>query len=95
MISLNWTGDYVDIKDENITELTDKITKFGVNIEAVMRNNINNLVVGHVLKVEPHPDSDHLNVCQVNIGDTEKEKFKRTGVYSGSNRSSGIPCPCI
>ena len=70
MISLNWTGDYVDIKDENITELTDKITKFGVNIEAVMRNNINNLVVGHVLKVEKHPDSDHLNVCQVNIGDT-------------------------
>ena len=70
MISLNWTGDYVDIKDENITELTDKITKFGVNIEAVMRNNINNLVVGHVLKVESHPDSDHLNICQVNIGDS-------------------------
>ena len=70
MISLNWTGDYVDIKDESISELTDKITKFGVNIEDIRCNNINNLVVGHVLKVEPHPDSDHLNVCQVNIGDT-------------------------
>ena len=69
MISLNWAGDYVDIKDESVSELTDKITKFGVNIEAVMRNNINNLVVGHVLKVEPHPDSDHLNVCQVDIGE--------------------------
>ena len=69
MISLNWTGDYVDIKDESVSELTDKITKFGVNIEAIIRNNINNLVVGHVLKVEPHPDSDHLNVCQVDIGE--------------------------
>ena len=68
MISLNWVSDYVDIKDEKIDELTDKITKFGVNIEAIIRNNINNLVVGHVLKVEKHPDSDHLNVCQVDIG---------------------------
>ena len=68
MISLNWVSDYVDIKDEKIDELTDKITKFGVNIEKVIKNNINNLVVGHVLKVEKHPDSDHLNVCQVDIG---------------------------
>lgn len=68
MISLNWVSDYVDIKDENIDELTDKITKFGVNIEKVIKNNINNLVVGQVLKVEKHPDSDHLNVCEVDIG---------------------------
>ena len=68
MISLNWVSDYVDIKEESVAELTDKITKFGVNIEAIIRNNINNLVVGHVIKVEKHPDSDHLNVCQVDIG---------------------------
>ena len=68
MISLNWVSDYVDIKEESVEELTDKITKFGVNIEAIIRNNINNLVVGHVIKVEKHPDSDHLNICQVDIG---------------------------
>ena len=44
MINLNWAGEYVDIKDENIDDLTDKITKFGVNIERVIKNNINNLV---------------------------------------------------
>ena len=33
MISLNWVGDYVDIENENISELTSKITNFGVNIE--------------------------------------------------------------
>ena len=68
MISLNWVGDYVDIKDEKIDELTDKITKFGVNIEAVISNKIDNLVVGEIKKVEAHPDSDHLNICQVDIG---------------------------
>ena len=61
MISLNWTGDYVDIANENISELTDKITKFGVNIEKVISNNIDNLVIGLIKKVEKHPDSDHLN----------------------------------
>ena len=69
MISLNWVSDYVDIKDENINELTDKITKFGVNIEKVMTKNIDKLVVGYVKKVESHPDSDHLNVCQVDLGE--------------------------
>ena len=68
MISLNWTGDYVDIKDENISELTDKITKFGVNIEKVISNNIDNLVVGQIKSVVKHPDSDHLNICMVDIG---------------------------
>ena len=68
MISLNWVGDYVDIKDEKIDELTDKITKFGVNIEAVISNKIDNLEVGEIKKVEAHPDSDHLNICQVDIG---------------------------
>ena len=68
MISLNWVGEYVDIKDEDIYELTDKITKFGVNIEQVISNKIDNLVIGEILKVEKHPDSDHLNICEVNIG---------------------------
>lgn len=68
MISLNWTKDYVDIENENITDLTDKITKFGVNIEQVITHSINNLVIGEIKKVDKHPDSDHLNVCMVDIG---------------------------
>ena len=68
MISLNWVSDYVDIKDEDIDSLTDKITKFGVNIESVKKNNINNLVIGEIKEVENHPDSNHLHVCKVDIG---------------------------
>ena len=68
MISLKWVNDYVDIENENINELTDKITKFGVNIEQVISNRIDNLVIGQIKEVKKHPDSDHLNVCQVDIG---------------------------
>ena len=68
MISLNWVKDYIDIKDEDLKELAVKITKAGVNVEKVITNHIDNLVIGEVLECTPHPDSDHLNVCQVNTG---------------------------
>jgi phenylalanyl-tRNA synthetase beta chain len=68
MISLNWVGDYIDIKDQDVHELATKITKAGINIEAVVTHHINGLVIGEVKHVEEHPDSDHLHVCSVDIG---------------------------
>ena len=73
MISLNWVGDYIDIKDQDVYELATKITKAGINIEGVITHNINGLVIGQVEAVEKHPDSDHLHICKVNIG---KEKLQ-------------------
>ena len=68
MISLNWVKDYIDLNGENLKELAVKITKAGVNVEKVVTNHIDHLVVGEVIACEMHPDSDHLHVCQVNIG---------------------------
>ena len=68
MISLNWVKDYVDIKDENLHDLAVKITKAGVNVEKVIDSHIDNLVIGKVLECNDHPDSDHLHVCQVDVG---------------------------
>ena len=69
MISLNWVGDYIDIKDQDVVELATKITKAGINVEKVLTHHINNLVIGEIKTVEEHPDSDHLHVCQVNTGE--------------------------
>ena len=71
MISMNWVSDYVDIKDEDLNLLADKITKAGVNVEHVISNNIDNLVIGKVVKCDKHPDSDHLHICMVDIGNDE------------------------
>ena len=71
MISLNWVGDYIDIKDQDVNELALKITKAGINIEGVYTHHIDNLVIGEIKKVENHPDSDHLHVCLVNIGNED------------------------
>ena len=73
MISLKWVNDYVDIKNEDVHELADKITKADINIEAVNTNHIDNLVVGEVLECIDHPDSDHLHVCKVNVGNETKQ----------------------
>ena len=71
MISLNWVGDYIDIKDQDVNELALKITKAGINIEAVITHHMDNLVIGEIKEVEEHPDSDHLHVCKVNVGEEE------------------------
>ncbi len=68
-ISTSWLNDYVDISDENLRELADKITNAGVNVETVEEYNTPNLVVGQILEIEDHPDSDHLHVCKVDVKD--------------------------
>ena len=71
MISMNWVKDYVDLEGIDLKELATKITKAGVNIEDVVSNHIDNLVIGEVVECNDHPDSDHLHVCKVNIGEEE------------------------
>ena len=68
MIDLEWVKDYIDIDDQDLKELAVKITKAGINIEKVITNHIDNLVIGEVTRCEEHPDSDHLHVCQVDVG---------------------------
>ena len=68
MISMNWVKDYIDLKDENLEELANKVTKAGINVEHVVKTNIDNLVIGEVKTCEEHPDSDHLHVCMVDVG---------------------------
>ena len=71
MISLEWVKDYVDIKDEDLHKLAEKITKAGVNIEKIIDKRIDNLVIGQVLSVKKLKDSDHLNICLVDVGERQ------------------------
>ena len=68
MISLNWVKDYVDLDNIDLKDLATQITKAGVNVEKVISNHIDNLVVGQVLSCINHPDSDHLHICNVDVG---------------------------
>ena len=75
MINLEWVKDYIDISDQDLEALAVKITESGINIEKVITNKIDNLVIGKVVSCIDHPDSDHLHLCQVDIGKEELQQI--------------------
>lgn len=73
LVSLNWLANYVDLSGENPSELAEKITRSGIEVDAleVRSQDMKNIVVGHVVSKEKHPEADKLNICQVNVGADE------------------------
>ncbi|MDI7740525.1 phenylalanine--tRNA ligase subunit beta [Lysinibacillus fusiformis] len=71
LVSLNWLKQYVDIDGLAPEELAEKITRSGIEVDAVIDRSggMTNVVVGHVVSKEKHPDADKLNVCQVQVGE--------------------------
>lgn len=69
-LSLNFVKDYIDLDDNvNVHDLAEKMTKAGNEYdEAEKLINATNLIIGEIKECEPHPDSDHLHLCKVDIG---------------------------
>ena len=67
-LSINFVKDYIDI-DADVNKLAEDMTNVGNEYDSAEKLiNATNLVVGEVLECEMHPDSDHLHVCKVNVG---------------------------
>ena len=67
-LSTNFVKDYVDI-DVDLQTLAEDMTNVGNEYDLCEKLiNATNLVVGEVLECEMHPDSDHLHVCKVDVG---------------------------
>ncbi|WP_163194423.1 phenylalanine--tRNA ligase subunit beta [Clostridium thermarum] len=71
-VPVKWLKDYVDI-DIDAKELGDRLTLSGSKVEEVITtgDEIQNVVTGKIVKIEPHPDAEKLVVCQVDIGEAE------------------------
>ena len=71
-ISYKWLKEYVDF-DLTAQEVADALTSEGLEVDGVeevqaIKGGLEGLVVGHVLSCEPHPNSDHMHICQVDLG---------------------------
>lgn len=68
-LSMKWLADYVKA-DVPIKEYCQALTMSGSKVEGYETEGreISNVVVGKLLSVEPHENSDHLVVCQVDVG---------------------------
>lgn len=72
-LPMSWLSDYTDISGVTPKEYSDKMTMSGSKVEGVenLGKDIDNVVVGKVLECDMHPDSDHLHVCMVDVGEGE------------------------
>ena len=73
-IPVSWLNEYVDVSDLSPKALSDKLTFSGVEVEGIETSGPaldEHFVVGEVLTCEPHPDSDHMHVCTVSVGNGE------------------------
>lgn len=71
-VSIQWLKDYIDF-DETPEQLADLLTMAGIPVENVVRadEGLEKVVTGKLMEVEPHPDSDHLQICKVDVGEKE------------------------
>lgn len=73
LISYNFLADYVDLSGISLTELCDKLTQAGIEVEAVTPLNVipDGVVVAEIRKRDKHPNADKLSVCTVFDGEKE------------------------
>ena len=74
-ISYKWLKEYVDF-DLGADQVAEALTSIGLEVGSVeevqaIKGGLQGLVVAEVLTCEPHPNSDHMHVCSVNIGAEE------------------------
>lgn len=71
-LSMKWLKEFVDI-DIKPRDFSEAMTISGSKVEGyeIEGSEISNVVVGKILSIVPHQDSDHLVICQVDIGESE------------------------
>ena len=78
-ISYNWLKEYVDF-DMTADEVAEALTSEGLEVGSVeevqtIQGGLQGLVIGEILTCIPHPNSDHMHICTVNLGDGEPQQI--------------------
>lgn len=71
-LSMKWLKEFIDIEIKP-RDFSEAMTISGSKVEGyeIEGSEISNVVVGKILSIVPHQDSDHLVICQVDIGESE------------------------
>jgi len=69
-VSLKWLSEYVDIPSD-LKAFCDRLDLTGTGVEGVEKTGaaFDNIVTAQVVSKQPHPDSDHMWVCKVDVGE--------------------------
>ncbi len=89
LVSKKWLNQLVDgLEDISSVEIGRQLKMKTVEVEEIIEQaeGLANIVVGKVVSVERHPDADTLNICQVNVGESDNLQI----VCGGSNVADGM-----
>lgn len=88
LVSYKWLSEYLDLSKISAKELSDQMSLTGIEVEGVEvpEEGLKKIVVGEVKECVPHPNSDHLSICQVDIGEDELSQI----VCGAPNVKAGI-----
>ena len=91
--SLSWIKSYVPDLDVTPQEYCDAMTLSGTKVEGCecLDRDLDKIVVGEVKSCVPHPDSDHLHVCMVDVGSGEPIQI----VCGAPNVAAGQKVPVV
>ncbi len=69
-LSMRWLGDYVALDEMPPRTFCEAMTMSGSKVEgyAIEGDEIKKVVVGKILSIAPHGNSDHMVICQVDVG---------------------------
>ena len=91
--SLSWIKKYVPDLEVTAREYADAMTMSGTKVENFeeLDRDLKDIVGGEVLTCEPHPNSDHLHICTVNVGKDEPLQI----VCGAPNVAAGQKVPVV
>ena len=83
ILSRKWLNEFVDVSDISDREFDEAMTLSGSKVETVtaLDESLKNVVVGKILSMEKHPDSDHMWICQIDVGQAEPTQIV-TGAWN-------------
>ena len=83
ILSRKWLNEFVDVSDISDREFDEAMTLSGSKVETVtaLNESLKNVVVGQILSMEKHPDSDHMWICQIDVGQAEPTQIV-TGAWN-------------
>ena len=78
-ISYKWLREYVEV-DLTAEQVAQALTSIGLEVGGVeevqtIKGGLQGIVIGKVLTCDPHPNSDHMHVCTVDLGQDEPEQI--------------------
>ena len=82
-LSRKWLNEFVDIGPVSDRDFAEAMTLSGSKVEVteVLNESLKNVVAGRIVKMERHPDSDHMWICQLDVGEAEPSQIV-TGAWN-------------